>query len=935
MNSPIYITFLLICSCLYAQHEIKVNASLSKDGKTLSIDQTITYKNNNGKALDFIYLYDWINAFSDKNSELGQSFSEEFVRKFHFANEEERGGTKIKSLTHNSKDLIWKRPQNYPDVIQIKLDENVEVGETYQIDISYDIIIPDAKFTSFGIDDNGLKLKYWLLKPAFHNENWFIYSHRRLFDMPQQVLDLELSITIPNTYLLTTALTKEFVRNNSDLTKTYEFPSQSIVDTDLYILKNSNFAVTNTEYSTLVSNIDTEGLPPEVQSIISYRVLEFLDQKLGDYPFEKLVASEEDYQLSPVYGLNQLPSFIRPFPDGFQYDIKLIKAVSAKYLKNTILTNSRENKWMLDAIQIHLIMEYVDTYYSKMKLLGKLSDFIIVKWFHLADLEFNDQYDFLYKNVTRNNIHQALSIPQDSLIRFNQKIGNPYQAGLGLRYLKDYTSTADVNDGIRSFYDNYKLKFSNIEDFKFQMSKNINKDISWFFDSYTELSAPIDFKINSIKNLDDSLEVKLSNEHNTKLPVSLFWIKDKKPIHKIWIEPFENTKTMIIERRDAERLAVNYDGIIPEVNNRNNFKTVTKLVNKPLQVRLLEDVEDPHYSQMFVMPEFTYNLYDGISIGPKLYNGTILPRQLEYKLSPKYGFNSKTVVGSGSINYTSWQYDEDLYGVRMGINGSRFSYNFDLFFERYSAYLTLMYRENKNRRNNTRQALSLRTVNVRRDRDINNPVKDPDYNVFNIRYTYQDKNLDRFFTARVDYELAQKFSKLFATATFRRLYENNRQINLRFFAGTFLYNDTGDSDFFSFALDRPSDYMFDYNYYGRSEESGLFSQQFIMAEGGFKSQLKPDFANEWITSFNASTTIWNWIFAYADAGFVGNRFNSPEFVYDSGIRFAFVEDYFELYLPVYSSKGWEFDQPNYDQSIRFIVSIDFDTLFKLFTRKWY
>jgi hypothetical protein len=39
-----------------------------------------------------------------------------------------------------------------------------------------------------------------------------------------------------------------------------------------------------------------------------------------------------------------------------------------------------------------------------------------------------------------------------------------------------------------------------------------------------------------------------------------------------------------------------------------------------------------------------------------------------------------------------------------------------------------------------------------------------------------------------------------------------------------LYNNSN-SDFFSFALDRP-DYLFDYGYYGRSESSGFFSQQF-------------------------------------------------------------------------------------------------------------
>ena len=100
----------------------------------------------------------------------------------------------------------------------------------------------------------------------------------------------------------------------------------------------------------------------------------------------------------------------------------------------------------------------------------------------------------------------------------------------------------------------------------------------------------------------------------------------------------------------------------------------------------------------------------------------------------------------------------------------------------------------------------------------------------------------------------------------------------------FLWNNTSeDSDFFSFALDRPTDYLFDLNYLGRSEASGLFSQQIIIAEGGFKSQLEPEFANQWMTTANVSTSIWRYIQAYGDIGLVKNKYDKAKFVYDSGI----------------------------------------------------
>ena len=66
-----------------------------------------------------------------------------------------------------------------------------------------------------------------------------------------------------------------------------------------------------------------------------------------------------------------------------------------------------------------------------------------------------------------------------------------------------------------------------------------------------------------------------------------------------------------------------------------------------------------------------------------------------------------------------------------------------------------------------------------------------------------------------------------------------------------------------------------------------------------------------------------------------NQGSSARFLYDSGIRTVLVEDYFELFFPVYSSNGWEIGQPNYDQKIRFIVTLDLRTMLSLFTRKWY
>ncbi|MCY1239944.1 hypothetical protein D9M72_527660 [compost metagenome] len=190
------------------------------------------------------------------------------------------------------------------------------------------------------------------------------------------------------------------------------------------------------------------------------------------------------------------------------------------------------------------------------------------------------------------------------------------------------------------------------------------------------------------------------------------------------------------------------------------------------------------------------------------------------------------------------------------------------------------------------------------------------------------------FNFVTDLQISGKFGKTAAEIEYRKLFEDNRQLNLRLYAGTFLYNKT-DTDYFSFALDRPTDYLFDYNYYGRSESTGFFSQQLILAEGGFKSKLDTPFANQWMTTLNGSFSIWHWIEVYGDAGLVKNKHADPNFVYDSGIRLNLVTDYFELYFPVYSSNGWEVGQPHYNEKVRFIITFSPKTLVNLFTRKWF
>ncbi len=919
---------------MQAQHTITIDAKLIPEKQLLNITQEIEFVNSSNKILNEIYLNDWANSFSSKTTALAERFTDDFKNAFHFEKDKERGKTTILNISNtNLKVLSWQREK--ADIIKVTLDKPLFPSQSYTLKLTYNVKLPKDKYTRYGVTKNNeYKLRYWYVSPAVFDGAWHVFSNKNTDDFYLSPSTFIVSVTVPEEYNINSDLdiVSEEKNNASKTIKLYGEKRNKAL---LYLLKKNTFETIETDKVTVVTNYKDKKITPTIKALSIDRIVHFLNDKLGDYPFKKILSTNEAYKNSPVYGLNQLPDFISPFPDGFEYNLAQLKTISRAYLENTLQINIRKEGWLIGALQIYLMMEYVDTYYPNIKLLGNVSNLWVINWSHASKLSFNDQYAFLTLNMTRNNLHQALTTPRDSLLKFNKSIANDYYGGIGLKYLADYAEKKTVDKSIKDFYTQFKLKPTSANDFKKILAKNAPVSTDWFFDSYIKSRNTIDFKIKKVKREGDSLKVEVFCKRKNKTPVPLYGLNKKQIVFKKWIAPIDSTSTITVPAKGITKLSLNYEGIIPEINRRNNFKNLDGVFNKPLQLRLFKDIEDPNYNQLFMMPVYRYNLYDGLTLGAKFYNKTFLRKPIHYKISPHYGLRSKTLVGAASFLYTQNIEKGPLFKINYGVSGNYFSYDADLFYKRFSPYITFAFR-NKDLRNNEKRYLNIRYVSVNRDKNSLITNQEPNYNVFNIQYVYKNPNLINYFKNSFDFQISKTFSKVSTTLEYRKLLLSNRQINLRLFAGLFLYNNNdANNNYFSFALDRPTDYMFDYDYYGRSEDTGVFSQQIIIAEGGFKSKLQPAFANSWMLTGNASSNIWNWIYAYGDAGIVYNKNQSTKFVYDTGIRLSLVADYFEIFFPLYSNQGWEPGLPNYDQRVRFIVTLSPKTLLGLFTRKWY
>ena len=930
---------LLIPLAATAQHSSKMNVKVNVDKKLLYIKHTLIYNNTSNDTLKHVVLNDWNNAFSSKSSALAKRFSDEFSRTFHLAKDEDRGNTTIKSVVDaNFNSMSWERPKDKIDLIKITLNSPIYPCSKDSIQLLYIVKVPNAKFTKFGFDSNGnIALKHWFLNPSkYENKQFVQQSNENLDDIPNAFSNFEIELEIPENYSLSSNLAANASESKA-ASKHYFLTGNNKNEVTMYLQPTNTFVSYKNEIIEVSCGLEFSKVNAIQKAVLVDKVTRFTASKLGESLTTKIQVSQEDYQRQPFYGLNQLPGFLSPFPDEFMFELKFLKTYLNNYLKENLQLNPRKEAWIYDGIQVFLMMQYIDENYPEMTMTGNLSSFKILKSYHFINLPFNQQYNYLYMLMARKNLDQALNEPKNKLIKFNEQIASKYRAGLSLNYLNNYLGNDIVLSSIKEFIQENKYLESNQRQFETILEKNTSEDINWFFRTLVESRELIDYKFGKVIKTNDSITVNVINKTHTNAPISLYQLKNNEVVNKIWLNNITTDSTFVIPKLESDKIVLNYNNEVPEYNLRNNWKSLKGFFfnNRPLKFNFFKDLEEPYYNQVFFVPEVEFNAYDGIALGMRLNNRSILNKPFTFSVTPMYSSNTGTLVGKFSaVVEDNIREKGKLYNIKYMMGGNRFHYTKDAFYTNLTPVIQFRFRD-QNLRSNKSELIQLRQVYVNRDTSpFITDTKTENYNVFNAKYGNFQSEGTKHFSLLNDLQIASSFGKISTEIQYRKLFENNRQISLRFYAGAFMFRSTN-SDFFSFGLDRPNDYMFDYNLLGRSESTGIYSQQYVYAEGGFKSKLDTRFANQWITTVNGKINIWNWIQIYGDAGMLKNKYSNAKFVYDSGLHLNLVPDYFELFLPVYSSNGLELNSNNYGEKIRFVVTLSPKTLVSLFTRKWF
>ena len=896
-----------------------VDVRVLHEEKILTIKQKMRFQNQNNFNLEKIVLEDWANSYKTNKTALAKRISDEYSRTFTFAKNKQRGYTKILSVESNNISS-WQKDETNADIILLNLKTPLKKNDFIDVFIDYEIKLPDSKFTGFGYDENNLYLKNWLIVfSTITQDKWSSQNNLNLDDQSIKKSIFNIDISFDKNFYLSSNLFKSETKIDGDI-KTVTLFNDNLRDVKINILDEKIF----NEFQNSNFFIETDIFKQSsiVESNLKFnRVSKFISEYFNLKNKLPMLVQKVDYDSKPFYALNQLPSFISPFSDKFLEEIIFLKSFITNFLENKMNLNKRENHWIYNGLEIFLIDKYITQYYPKVKFLGNLSTYKFLKNYKISELGFNELFINYTEYVQRLNLHQSDNNSTENFTRINEEIVVPYHSGVGLKFI-EYVMGEDKFKNLINQIENItsQKELKNI----FYDNKSI--DLKWFINDYVGSRQSIDLFAEKINNT----SFRVSEKNDIRIPYNIGLVKDDNIIYSKY---FNYYGQIDIPEIDYDYFVVNPKISLPEINRKNNWIDVRSNNGlKPFKLKLLADIEDPKYRELYFRPEFTYNFYDGISPGITLLNKGFKNKPFTYEILSQYASKEKNLIGSINLRYQINNESSDNYTRIFNLFYQSNHYNVNKRYHLIVPYVQFNYRDSKNLRSNKRKTARLSYYNVIKDKSDINSFNN--YGILKFDFLSSNIGIINYNKSNLNTQISKNFGNLSLTYEFRRLLDNNRQFQIRFFFGKFLWNNVKDNTYFNYNLSRSPDYLFTSNYLGRSEKEGLLSQQLVISGGGFKSFFNNGDSNNLIISSNINIGIWKWFEAYTDIGLIKNYDESSDFFYGSGIRLNILPDFFELYFPIHTSNGFEVNHNKYNTKIRFIVSYNIESLGKLFSRRW-
>ncbi|GGP04320.1 hypothetical protein GCM10010992_15920 [Cloacibacterium rupense] len=909
---------------------IYIQADLS--ARILHVKQKIVYHNTSQKYLSQIKLLNLVAAYQNRNTKLLKRKLEDRKTDLYYAKKDEEG--QLLYLVVNNKP-VTQNLQN--ENIYIPLENILKTKEATTLFLEYSMKIPSAKFTGYGSGNPDYLLKnFFLVTDSFDKEN----------SVDKHYLDIEENFNTNTYYKIDFSSSASYIQSNLPETDEKIFEGAINDDVEIYIstIKNYQFQ-TEINGKKHIIDFGYTVSEEEKRNLEFYLPLQlkFLKDKIGFLP-EKIFISQVSKKKNDFFGNDDIKFWkfkLQLFSDAEKIDMDYFSIISQEIADQLFSSNKKENHWVSNGLKTYWEMQYLDKFYKNYKLLGNLVDYKILgikplKYSFVSKLNLNERYGLGYQYIMMQNLDQKIDENLELLSNFNEIAISKFETGTLLNFISEKMGKDNFESFIKDYIEKNKNQQLDKEDFLNQLAMHSGYS-STFIGNYIQKKMRVNFKVKSFERIDNQLHIKVSKNTTENIPFKLK-VQDSTGDEKIYWYDTNDKKgesTYVIPDTDVNKITINSNYAFPENNFRDNYLYTKGIFSnsKKIKFKIFTDKPNPEYNEIFYTPKFNWNNYDKFLFGMKFHNKSIIETPFQYALTPFYSTGTQKLVGSAMASYRFQPAESFFRSLTFSASSAIFHYDFDLTYRRFGAGISMAL--NKNPRSQIGRNILISYNHFDRDLSQIMQIKNDysKYNIWNFGFVYSENNVivEKYLFGNL--QTMEDYQKLTAESFYRWEFAKNKKLSLRFFGGLFITNNTRNNTF-NLGISRVSNYSFSYNLLGQSASTGFLSQQFVLAEGGFKSFINGS-VNQWMVASNADMHLWKMFNVYADAGFYKNKSRDPKFIWDSGVKLKVIPDFLEIYFPIQSSLGFEPGFKDYASRIRYTLNFNLGAVVGYFRRGWF
>ena len=935
-----------------------LDVSLNDIEHSLTGTGRYVYTNNSPDALDTLIFHIWPNAYKDDQTDFARQQLLNGSKKFHFADDSLRGYISKLDFQVNGQQVDWSYFGDQIDIAVLPLKERIKPGQTVEITTPFYVKIPGS-FSRFGHQGQGYQMTQWYPKPAVYDVNgWNQMPYLDQGEFYSEFGKFTVNVTVPDNYVvaatgeLQTASENQFLidRMNNPVSKNDEITSSSTTKTLTYVQDNiHDFAW----FADKHFNVKQDEVKLNDGSVVKTWV--YATQKNLDYTDDIALALKYYSEHCGIYPYKHCTVVKGALKAGGGMEYPMITVVTS--LNKEVIVHEVGHNWFYgilgtDERRYPWMDESINSYFEHETIHGSDTaedvslDPPTIRTLMKSGLN-SGLMRLGYEQIEVTELHQAIGEHSKLLTGANYGMMVYGKGADAFGYLRDYLGQETFDECFQAYYFKWKFKHPLPGDMKDVFEKVSGKNLRWFFDELIATENHLDMAVMDVT----AENITLSNFGGVSGPVPLGLFKHGELVKTIWVEGFEGDTVLSIRPGDADLVKLDPREITLDYKRSNNTMRVKGIARgvEPLRIRYMNFLHDPNANSLNVLPLLGYNIHNKLMLGASFNNITAPRERFGFNTTALYGFGTKDINGIANISYI-FPRNKPLMEWGFGVKGMRFAFdNANQSFNKIEPNLVFRFR-NKDKRMPQFSRLTLKSTILTYDENYS---VDDRLNQLRTdttgRQTFTRSLTDAFFT--VEYLMANNkainpgqaklwleagmpqqsitrndtttgmlveevsddfFVKLNAEWLKKVTYKQKRKsFNTRLFAGVFL--DESDRGLYHYRMESAAgkwDYRFSKLLMGRGATEGTFSRQVVSQDVFLKEPGTFSNISQWVVAanFSADVPFKLPLAVYFDAFTFNGMKDLPNvsdgefFIYNAGLEVEIIPEFFEIYIPMFSSK---------------------------------